>query len=63
MLQNLHDQYAGDAVLMEEIELLTEIIIAASDSRRPLSQDEIDHVLGVDASSTRSTRPAGPGPR
>ena len=48
MLKFLRDQYTGDAVLMEELELLTEIIIAASDSRGALSQDKIDHVLGVD---------------
>ena len=48
MLKMLHDQYGADHFLMEEIELLTEIIIAASDSRGPLSQDKIDYVLGVD---------------
>ena len=46
MLKTLLDQYD---VLMEEVDLLTELIIAASDSPVPLSQDQIDQALGIDA--------------
>ena len=51
--------HRADHVLMEEFDLLTKLIIAASNSRGPLSQDEIDHVLGVDVGGRgRSANPA-----
>ena len=37
-----------DPLVLDEIELYGELVIAASASDRPLSQSEIDHVLGVD---------------
>ena len=36
-----------DAELLAEVELTTNLIIAASASQAPLSQDDIDRVLGV----------------
>ena len=36
-----------DAELLAEVELTTNLIIAASASERPLSQDEIDRLLGL----------------
>jgi hypothetical protein len=36
-----------DAELLAEVELTTNLIIAASSSDAPLSQDDIDRLLGV----------------
>ncbi len=36
-----------DAELLAEVELTTNLIIAASASDRPLSQEDIDRLLGV----------------
>lgn len=36
-----------DPAALEEIELYSELIIVAGESTQPLSQDEIDRVLGV----------------
>lgn len=36
-----------DAELLDEVELTTSLIIAASESDRSLSQAEIDGILGV----------------
>ena len=36
-----------DAELLEEVGLTTDLIIAATESEEPLSQDEVDRVLGI----------------
>ena len=41
------DTRVHDRVVLDEIELYGELIIAASDSEGPLSEDEIDVILGV----------------
>ncbi len=38
-----------DSELMGEVELTTNLIIAASESEGRLTQDEIDQILGVDS--------------
>jgi hypothetical protein len=46
----LHDQFdvtLEDSDLLGEVELTTNLIIAASESDEPLSEDEIDRILGV----------------
>jgi hypothetical protein len=45
------DTRLQDPMVLDEIELYGELVIAASSSERPLSQDEIDHVLGLDEAS------------
>jgi hypothetical protein len=42
------DTRLQDPLVLDEIELYGELVIAASSSDQPMSQDEIDHVLGVD---------------
>jgi hypothetical protein len=37
-----------DAELLAEVELTTNLIIAASESESPLTQDEVDRLLGVE---------------
>jgi hypothetical protein len=44
------DTRLQDPLVLDEIELYGELVIAASSSDHPLSRDEIDHVLGVDES-------------
>ncbi len=47
----MYDQFdvtLEDADLLGEVELTTNLIIAASESEGPLSQEEIDRILGVD---------------
>jgi hypothetical protein len=52
-----------DRVVLDEIELYGELIIAASGSEGPLSEDEIDAILGInrddavlaDAAATSAT--------
>ena len=47
----VHDQFdisLEDAELLGEVELTTNLIIAASESEDHLSPDEIDAILGVD---------------
>ncbi len=41
------DARVHDLVALDEIELCTELIIAASSSDGPLSQEQIDAVLGL----------------
>jgi hypothetical protein len=41
------DARVHDLVALDEIELCTELIIAASASDGPLSQEQIDAVLGL----------------
>ena len=46
----MHDQFdvtLEDSDLLGEVELTTNLIIAASESEEPLSLDEIDRILGV----------------
>jgi hypothetical protein len=45
------DTRLQDPMVLDEIELYGELVIAATSSERPLSQDEIDHVLGLDEAS------------
>jgi hypothetical protein len=37
-----------DGALQDEIELVGDLVVAASASEGPLTEDEIDEVLGVD---------------
>ena len=41
------DSRLEDPLVLDEIELYGELVIAASASERPLSQAEIDRVLGL----------------
>lgn len=46
----MHDQFdvtLEDADLLGEVELTTNLIIAASESDEHLTEDEIDKILGV----------------
>jgi hypothetical protein len=46
----LHDQFdvtLEDSDLLGEVELTTDLMIAASESDLPLSTAEIDHLLGI----------------
>ena len=46
----MHDQFdvsLEDADLLGEVELTTNLIIAASESDDPLSSSQIDQILGV----------------
>lgn len=45
------DTRLQDPLVLDEIDLYGELVIAASSSERPLSTDEIDHVLGLDEPS------------
>jgi hypothetical protein len=50
----VHDQFdvtLEDSDLLGEVELTTNLIIAASESDEPLSTDEIDQILGVEPDS------------
>ena len=50
----VHDQFdvtLEDADLMGEVELTTNLIIAASESETHLSEAEIDQILGLDESA------------
>jgi hypothetical protein len=38
----------ADVVLAEEIELYTDVVVAASESDGPLPEGELDRVLGVE---------------
>lgn len=46
------DPHAGaeltDDALQDEIELVGDLVVVASASERPLTDDEIDHALGVE---------------
>jgi hypothetical protein len=47
-----HDDKVEDDLtdddLESEIELVSRLVVAATSSERPLRQDEVDHLLGVD---------------
>jgi hypothetical protein len=50
----VHDQFdvtLEDSDLLGEVELTTNLIIAASESDEPLTLEEIDRILGVDRKS------------
>jgi len=42
-----------DGELLAEVELTTNLIIAASEADTALSQDEVDRLLGIDPDATR----------
>ena len=47
----MHDQFdvtLEDSDLLGEVELTTNLIIAASESDATLAQDEVDRLLGID---------------
>ena len=54
-MQDQFDISLEDSDLLSEVELTTNLIIAASESDGPLSVDDIDRILGV--------RPPAPAPR
>jgi hypothetical protein len=43
-----------DSELLAEVELTTNLIIAASESDAPLDQDEVDRLLGIEPPSIPS---------
>ena len=47
------DARVQDPLVLDEIELYGELVIAASSSDRPLSRDEIDRVLGLRRESSQ----------
>ena len=49
MVRSNADTRLQDPLVLDEIELYGELVIAASASDQPLSQDEIDRVLGIRA--------------
>lgn len=42
------DANLTDDDLQSEIELISQLVVAATSSDGPLHQDEVDHLLGVD---------------
>lgn len=66
-LRDQFDVTLEDDELMAEVELTTSLIIAATASDGPLSQAEIDAILGVEPTSatpaTEATPPVAPAPR
>jgi hypothetical protein len=56
------DDYLTDGDLQFEIELVGELVVAATSSDGPLSQDEIDRLLGVVPSGAGALPPATPAP-
>lgn len=51
-----HDDAVQDTVALAEIELCTDLIIAASQSDGPMSPEQIDAVLGVNNRSAARGR-------
>lgn len=54
----MHDQFdvtLEDQELLDEVELTTSLIIAASESDAALSQEQIDEILGVTPAPTPPT--------
>ena len=49
------DEALTDGALESEIELVSELVVAATHSEGPLGQAEVDHLLGV---SPKTDRPA-----
>ena len=61
----MHDQFdvtLEDSDLLGEVELTTNLIIAASESDEHLTADEIDEILGVDAQPPAAPRRPRPTP-
>lgn len=59
----MHDQFdvtLEDSDLLTEVELTTNLIIAASESDGALSTEEIDEILGVVPARTAVESPAEP---
>jgi hypothetical protein len=57
----VHDQFdisLEDKELLSEVELTTNLIIAASESDGPLSQADIDRILGVVPSRSEPSDPS-----
>jgi hypothetical protein len=57
---DMHDQFdvsLEDAELLREVELTTNLIIAASESDEHLSSDEIDEILGVEPEADAAAEP------
>ena len=50
------DSRLEDPLVLDEIELYGELVIAASDSDGPLTQDQIDRVLGIRPEPGRRSR-------
>ncbi|MCE1177733.1 MAG: hypothetical protein LWW86_01680 [Micrococcales bacterium] len=46
-----------DADLAHEIDLVGDLVLAASESEGPLSAQEIDHALGIDEGGPGERRP------
>ena len=56
----MHDQFdvsLEDSDLLVEVEMTTNLIIAASESDEALSQDQIDAILGVVPQPAQPSRP------
>ena len=47
-----------DDALQNEIELVGDLVVAASASERPLTEDEIDEALGIDRGHKKSPEDA-----
>lgn len=57
----MHDQFdvtLEDAELLREVELTTNLIIAASESDEHLDADEIDRILGIAAEGPAPRQPS-----
>ena len=50
------DSRLEDPLVLDEIELYGELVIAASSSDEPLSQEQIDQVLGLRATRSATSR-------
>lgn len=48
-----------DDDLRSEIEMVSELVVAATSSDGPMSQDEVDLLLGVDVVDVKVAEPAG----
>jgi hypothetical protein len=55
---SLGDNLTDDA-LESEIELVSELVVAATSSDRPLRQDEVDHLLGLGPKEASSASRSG----
>ena len=60
MVADAHDDNLTDIDLRYEIELVGDLVVAASASDGPLHQDELDLLLGVPLHSVTSHTPASP---
>lgn len=56
-MQDQFDISLEDSDLLTEVELTTNLIIAASESDGPLSADEVDRILGVTAPPSPPRQP------